>query len=152
MCSCITRGNWCCGCTLWTSSLGVPLPLLLYPRGRCYKKGNQVSYNMIPIRTLSLLSYFIDIAIYALGSTPWSSGIFWMMDRVVLDPSLGLLSLCRAVPRIPILVSSPWVLGKWVDAAWSRSSLSVMNLLSTQSRNSVLWYEIAECFFIELIE
>jgi hypothetical protein len=41
--------------------------------------GNRVSYNMILIRTLSLLAYFtyifLDIVIYALGSTPWSSGI-----------------------------------------------------------------------------
>jgi hypothetical protein len=53
-----------------TYSLGVPLPLLLYPSGRGYKEGNRVSYNMIPIRTLSLLAYFIDIAIYALRNTP----------------------------------------------------------------------------------
>jgi hypothetical protein len=49
----------------------VPVALLLYPRGRCYKKDNRVSYNMITIRTLSLLDYFIyisiDIIIYALG-------------------------------------------------------------------------------------
>jgi hypothetical protein len=48
----------------------VSLPLLLYPRGRGYKEGNRVSYDMIPIRTLSLLAYFtyisIDIIIYAL--------------------------------------------------------------------------------------
>jgi hypothetical protein len=54
--------------------LGVPLPLLLYTGGRGYKEGNRVSYNMISIRTLSLLTYsiyiFIDIIIYALGSTP----------------------------------------------------------------------------------
>jgi hypothetical protein len=64
---------------------GVPLPLLLYPRGRGYKEGNQVSYNMIPIMTLYLLAYFtyiiIDIIIYALGITPWSSGIFWMVGE-----------------------------------------------------------------------
>ena len=60
--------------------LGVPLTLLLYPRGRGYKEGNRVDYNIISIMTLSLLAYFtyifIDIIIYALGSTPWSSGIF----------------------------------------------------------------------------
>jgi hypothetical protein len=54
--------------------LGVPLPLLLYLRGRSYKKDNRVGYNMITIRTLSLLVYFtyifIDIIIYALGSKP----------------------------------------------------------------------------------
>jgi hypothetical protein len=57
-----------------TCSVGVPLPLLLYPRGRGYKKGNRVSYNMILIITLSLLTYFtyisIDIVLYALGSMP----------------------------------------------------------------------------------
>jgi hypothetical protein len=62
---------------------GVPLPLLLYSRGgggRVYKEENQVGYNMIPIRTLSLFAYSIyismDIIIYALGSTSWSSRIF----------------------------------------------------------------------------
>jgi hypothetical protein len=35
--------------------------------------------------TLSLLAYFIDIAIYALGNTTWSSEIFWMMGWVILD-------------------------------------------------------------------
>jgi hypothetical protein len=90
MCSCITHGKWCCGCVSSYCSLGVPLPLLLYPRGQGYKEGNLVSYNMIPIRTLSLLAYFIyiliDIIIYALGSTPWSSRIFWMVGKVIADP------------------------------------------------------------------
>jgi hypothetical protein len=62
-----------------TSLLVVPLPILLYPR-RGYKECNRVGYNMISIRTLSLLVYFtyifIDIIIYTLGSTTWSSGIF----------------------------------------------------------------------------
>jgi hypothetical protein len=52
---------------------GVPQPLLLYPRGRGYKEGNRVSYNMISIKTLSLLIYFInifiDIIILVLRST-----------------------------------------------------------------------------------
>jgi hypothetical protein len=70
---------------------------------------------MIPIRTLSLLSYFtyisIDIIFYALGSTLWSSRI-WMVGGVIADPSLGLLSPCEVVPWVLILVSSPRVLGK----------------------------------------
>jgi hypothetical protein len=45
-----------------------------------YKEGNRVGYNMIPIRTLSLLAYFtyifIDIIIYALWSMAWSFRIF----------------------------------------------------------------------------
>jgi hypothetical protein len=49
-----------------------------YIQGRGYKEGNRIGYNMILIRTLSLLTYFtyifIDIVIYALGSTSWSSG------------------------------------------------------------------------------
>jgi hypothetical protein len=57
-----------------TCSFRVSLPLLLYPRGRGYKKGNRVSYNMILIITLSLLTYFtyisIDIVLYALRSMP----------------------------------------------------------------------------------
>jgi hypothetical protein len=65
-------------CPLW-----VPLPLLLYTRGRGYKEGNRVGYNMITIMTLSLLVYFIytfiDIIIYTLGSVSWSSGIFRMV-------------------------------------------------------------------------
>jgi hypothetical protein len=63
--------------------LGVSLTLLLCSRGRGYKEGNCLSYNMIPIMTLSLFAYFtyifIEIAIYVLGSTPWSFGILWMM-------------------------------------------------------------------------
>jgi hypothetical protein len=34
------------------------------------------------------------------------------VGQVVADPSLGLLSLCMVVPWVPILVSSPRVLGK----------------------------------------
>jgi hypothetical protein len=127
-----------------TSLLGVPLPILLYPMRRGYKECNRVGYNMISIRTLSLLDYFIyifiDIIIYTLGSTTWSSGIFWMVGRVIVDSFLGLLSLCELVPRVPILISSPRVLGKWVDAGWSGSSLFVtkyfgMKLLSAFSLN-----------------
>jgi hypothetical protein len=32
-----------------------------YPRGRGYKEGNRVGYNMIIIKTLSLIVYFIVI-------------------------------------------------------------------------------------------
>jgi hypothetical protein len=64
---------------------------------------------MIPIRTLSLLVYFtyifIDIVIYAFGSTSWSSEIIWMAGRVIADPSLVILSPCGVVPQVPILVS-----------------------------------------------
>jgi hypothetical protein len=81
---------------------GVPLPHLLYPRGRDYKEGNRVSYNMILIRTLSLLVYFtdisIDIIIYVLGSTAWFSEIFWMVGRVIADLSLGFPSPYGVVP------------------------------------------------------
>jgi hypothetical protein len=88
----------------------VPLPLFSYPRGQGYKEGIRTGYNMISIRTLSLVTYFtyifIDIIIYALGSKPWSSGIFQMVGRVVADPSFGLLSPCGVVPRVPILVMS----------------------------------------------
>jgi hypothetical protein len=104
----LESGNWCCGCACWTSPLGVHLSLLLYSKGRYYKEVNRVGYNMISIRTLPLLVYFIyifiDIIIYILGSTPSSSEIFWMVDRVVVDPSLNFLSLCRLIPRLPILV------------------------------------------------
>jgi hypothetical protein len=133
MYSCIAHGNCViCICCF----LRCLYPFFYIQRGRGYKEGNQDGYNMIPVRTLSLLVYFtyifIDIIIYILGSTPWSSEIFRMVGRIMVDPSLGLSSLCRVVPRVPILVSSPWVLGNWVDAGWSRSSLSLTNLLSTQ--------------------
>jgi hypothetical protein len=63
---------------------------------------------MILIMILSLLAYFtyifIDIIIYALGCTPWSAETFWMVGRVVADPSLGLPSLYGVVPRVPILI------------------------------------------------
>jgi hypothetical protein len=100
-----------------TCPLEVPLPLLLYlGGGGGYKEGNRVDYNMISIRTLSLLAYFtyifIDIIIYASGSMSWSSGFFQMVDRVIVDPSLGLTSLCGVVHWVPIRVSSPRVLDK----------------------------------------
>jgi hypothetical protein len=45
-----------------TCPLEVPLPLLLYlGGGGGYKEGNRVDYNMISIRTLSLLAYFTYI-------------------------------------------------------------------------------------------
>jgi hypothetical protein len=89
--------------------MGVPLPLLLYPRGRDYKKGNRVGYNIIPIRTLSLLTYFtyIFIDIYVLESVPWSSRIFQMVGRIITDPFLDLPSLCGVIPRVPLLVRTP---------------------------------------------
>jgi hypothetical protein len=59
---------------------GYLYPFFYIQGGRGYKEDNRVGYNMIPIRTLSLHVYFtyifIDIAIYAMGSTLWSSGIF----------------------------------------------------------------------------
>jgi hypothetical protein len=64
---------------------------------------------MISIKTLSLLAYFtyifIDIIFYALVSTSWSSGIFWMVGRVIAGPYLGLLSSCEVVPLVLILVN-----------------------------------------------
>jgi hypothetical protein len=63
---------------------------------------------VIPIRTLSLLAYFayifIDIIIYALRNTPWSSGIFRMVGLVIADPSLILPSQYRVAPQVPILI------------------------------------------------
>jgi hypothetical protein len=64
---------------------------------------------MISIKTLSLLVYyiyiFIDIIIYVLGTTSWSSEIFRMVGRVIVDHSFDLLSPCGVVPRVPILIS-----------------------------------------------
>jgi hypothetical protein len=133
-----------------SSSCGVSLPLLLYPRGRGYKEGNRVSYNTISIKTLSLLTYFtyifIDIIIYTLGSTLWSSGIFWMVGRVVADPALGLLSPCGVVPRVPIIISSPpsawqvsrcWVI--WIFLVcnkFAKYSILGMKYSSTKSLNA----------------
>jgi hypothetical protein len=90
------------------SHQGCLYPSFYIQGGRGYKEDKQVGYNMIPIRTLSLLAYctyiFIDIIIYALGSIRLSR-IFWMVGRVIADPSLGLLSLCRVVPRVSILIT-----------------------------------------------
>jgi hypothetical protein len=68
-----------------------------------------VSYNIISIKTLSLLDYYIyiliDIIIYALWSMSWSSEIFWMVDRVIKNPFLNLLSPYGVVPWVPILIT-----------------------------------------------
>jgi hypothetical protein len=120
----------------WTCPLGGIYPSVYIQWRRGYKKGNRVGYNMILIRTLSLLAYFtyisIDIIIYALESTSWSSEIFWMVGWPIADPSLGLLSPCDVIPQVLILISSPRVIGKWVDTGWSGSSLSMTNLSGTQ--------------------
>jgi hypothetical protein len=61
------------GVVLKMSPVGCTYPSF-YIQGGGYKEGNRVIYNMIPIRTLSLLVYFtyifIYIIIYDLGSTP----------------------------------------------------------------------------------
>jgi hypothetical protein len=92
--------------SLWGAST---LPFISKLRRRGYKEGNRVSYNMISIGTLSLLAYFtyifIDIIIYTLGNISWSSGIFYMVGRVVVDPSIDLPSLCEVVPRVLILIT-----------------------------------------------
>jgi hypothetical protein len=84
--------------SLW----GCLYPAFYIRGGRAYKEGNRAGYNMISIKTLSLLAYFtyifIDITIYSLESMPWSSRIFRMVGRVIADPSLGLLSLCGEIP------------------------------------------------------
>jgi hypothetical protein len=63
---------------------GCLYPYFYIQREQDYKEGNRVGYNMIPIRILCLPTYFIDISIdiiiYTLGSMPWSSEIFWMVD------------------------------------------------------------------------
>jgi hypothetical protein len=38
--------------------------------------------------------------------------VFWMVGRVVADPSLSLLSPYKVVPRVLILVDSPSVFDK----------------------------------------
>jgi hypothetical protein len=81
-----------------------------YIRGeRGYKEDNRVGYNMISISNLSLLNYFIDISIdiiiYVLRSTSWSSKVFYMVGRVVADSSLGLSNPRGVVPQVPILIS-----------------------------------------------
>jgi hypothetical protein len=97
------------------SSRGASTPHFYIQVNEVIKKCNRVSYNVILISTISLLIYFtyiiIDIIIYALRRT-WSSGIFWMVGRVVADPSLSLLSPYKMVPRVLILVDSPPVFDK----------------------------------------
>jgi hypothetical protein len=91
------------------STMGCIYPSFYFQRGRGYKEGKRVGYNIISIKTLYLLVYFtyilIHIIIYALGSTPWSSRIFWMVGRVIIDPSLGLPTTCEVVHRVLILIS-----------------------------------------------
>jgi hypothetical protein len=88
---------------------GASTPPFISKRGWGYKEGNWVGYNMILIRTLSLLTYFtyifIDIIIYVLGSTLWSSEIFWIVGRIIANPSSDLPSPCGTVPRVSILIT-----------------------------------------------
>jgi hypothetical protein len=97
--------------SLFMSLLRCIYPSFYIQGGQDYKEGNRVGYNIAPIRTLSLLVYFthifIDIIIYVLLSTLWSFGIFWMVSRVIADPSLGLPSPYGMVLRVPILIISP---------------------------------------------
>jgi hypothetical protein len=87
MCSYIAHGN-CVVCVCYF--LRCLYPSFYIQGGRGYKEVNRVGYNMISIRTLSLLVYFtyifIDIIIYALGNTSWSFEMFWMVSRVIADP------------------------------------------------------------------
>jgi hypothetical protein len=106
MCSCIAHDNCvCCAVVPW----GCLYPSFYIQGRRGYKEGNRVGYNMILIRTPSLHAYFtyisLDIIIYALWSMPWSSGIFRMVGRVIMDPSLGLPSPCEVVPWVLILIT-----------------------------------------------
>jgi hypothetical protein len=68
---CIARGNWCDCCAYNSCPFGGASTLPFISRGRGYKEHNWVGYNIIPIRTLSLLIYFtyifININIYVLG-------------------------------------------------------------------------------------
>jgi hypothetical protein len=111
MYSCIVHNNflYCAVVVMDLSPVGCLYHSFYIQRGRGYKEGNRVGYNMISIRALSLLAYFtyilIDIIIYVLQSMSWSSKIFCMMGRVVKDSSLSLLSPCGVVPRVPILIS-----------------------------------------------
>jgi hypothetical protein len=70
-------------CFQFISYRGASTPPFISKGGRGYKESNRVAYNIVSIRTLSLLAYFtyifIDIIIYALRSTPCSSRIFWMV-------------------------------------------------------------------------
>jgi hypothetical protein len=114
----------------WGASFEVPLPLLLYPKGgRGYKEGNRVSYNVIPIRTLSLFAYFtyisIYIIIYALESTSWSSEITWMVAQVIMDPSLGHAIPYEVVPWVLIIIRNVAQVLPKVHAAQSSSHRSV---------------------------
>jgi hypothetical protein len=70
---------------------------------------------MISIKTIStylFYIYFIDIIIYILKSMSWSSGIFRIVGQVIVDPSMGLSSLCEVVPQVPILINNPRVVDK----------------------------------------
>jgi hypothetical protein len=85
----------------------VPLPLHLYPKGRGYKEDNRVGYNMISIRTLSLLTYFTYISIYI---PIYAKGEHVMVLWNLLDdgsshirPLLAHLSPCGVIPCPQVL-------------------------------------------------
>jgi hypothetical protein len=103
--------SWQLVLSLGLVPLGCLYPSFYIQGARGYKEANRVSYNTIPIRTLSLIAYFtyifIDIIIYALGSTSWSSGISYMVGRVITDTSSGLSSPGEVVPLVLVLVSNP---------------------------------------------
>jgi hypothetical protein len=80
---------------------------------------------MTPIITLYLFIYFtyisIDIIIYVFEGTSWPSKIFWMVDRVITDPSLDLLSPYEVVPWVLIPVA--YLLGAHNTHKWWWSTL-----------------------------
>jgi hypothetical protein len=92
------------------SFVGCLYPSFYTQGGQGYNEDNRVGYDMISIMTLSLLVYFIyismDIIIYTFRSTSWSSEIFWMVGRVVTNPSFDLPSPCEVVPWVLILVTA----------------------------------------------
>jgi hypothetical protein len=129
--------QFCCGCTC---PLGVTVPLLLYQRGRGYKEGNHVGYNMIPIRTISICLVYICFYRYSYLRLKGHVMAFWKMGRALgVPPKSMRLGTHGTNPHHQ--PPSVWQMSKcW----WSWSSLSVMKLSSTQFRNQVSWHEITE--------
>jgi hypothetical protein len=109
MCSWIAHGNWCCVEVVpWGASTPpfISKGAMLQERepGWLQHDPNQDSISTCPFYIYFYRYNFLCLEEHVM--------VFWMVGRVIMDPSLGLLSPCEVVPRVLILVSSPRVVGK----------------------------------------
>jgi hypothetical protein len=92
-----------------------------------------VGYNMIPISILSLFCIYSYRYNY-LRFVEHVMVIWNLLDCGLSHkgPFIGPFKFLRSGTPVLILINNPQVLGKWVDAGWSGSFLSMTNLPSTQ--------------------